>query len=96
MDSTCIRKIKFAFIVPPQIQGTHTVSKISVVKESTVTLECEANGVPEPQLTWIKDGKVIEITQQPHIRIKDGGKTLQVMFRSDPIFLKLCKEKKLE
>lgn len=66
------------FSVPPQIVGSRTVSKISVIKGSTIALKCNVSGVPDPQITWIKDNSVIEISAHTNIRIVNDDKTLQV------------------
>ena len=34
-------------------------------ENSTVTLECAANGKPRPSMTWLKDGTTIDFDSQP-------------------------------
>lgn len=31
------------------------------IEESTVTLECAANGYPKPSILWLKDGVAIDL-----------------------------------
>lgn len=55
------------------------MTPVSVTKGMSVEFVCEATGIPEPQLAWIKDGENIEIVQNPHIRIQKKGQFLQVI-----------------
>jgi len=68
--------------VPPQLIGAETVAKIKAIKGTLVTLECDVSGTPQPRITWIKDGSVIEISNHPHMSILNDGKTLQVSLGS--------------
>lgn len=47
----------FSLTAPPSIVGNHGVPEnVSVVEKSSVSLTCEASGIPLPSITWLKDG----------------------------------------
>ena len=51
----------------------------SVLAGSQVTLECSANGLPQPALTWLKDGREIELDlleTQRYSRTGSGSLTI--------------------
>ncbi|XP_056628956.1 hemicentin-1 isoform X2 [Triplophysa dalaica] len=41
---------------PPAVERTEPTEQVAVVQGSSVTLTCEARGVPPPTLSWLKDG----------------------------------------
>lgn len=61
---SCISNLLFYFqspwfylTAPPNIIGNQGVPEnISVVEKSSVSLTCEASGIPLPSITWLKDG----------------------------------------
>ena len=42
------------FLVPPSVMPEPSSGKVVVRKDTTVTLECKANGNPSPSVTWTK------------------------------------------
>ena len=46
----------FNISVPPNIRGEGDTTKVSVVLDGDITLECHVTGIPTPNVTWIKDG----------------------------------------
>jgi hemicentin len=42
-------------------------------------MECDPSGVPEPTITWLKDGTVIDIEQTKYVRILRSGRVLQIV-----------------
>jgi len=44
-----------------------------------VSLECDARGDPEPVITWLKDGEVMDKNSLRHIRFLSGGRVLQII-----------------
>uniref|UniRef100_A0A669QE89 Hemicentin 1 n=1 Tax=Phasianus colchicus TaxID=9054 RepID=A0A669QE89_PHACC len=44
--------------VPPTVKSTGT-SERAVVLHKPVTLQCIANGIPSPSITWLKDGQPV-------------------------------------
>ncbi|KAK3592726.1 hypothetical protein CHS0354_007728 [Potamilus streckersoni] len=64
--------------VPPDITGSEKVDIVTVVAGKPVTLNCIATGIPQPQLTWSKDKKIIILSENPKIRILSGGQSLQI------------------
>lgn len=58
---------------PPSIIGNHrTPENISVVEKSSVSLNCEASGIPLPSITWLKDGWPVNLSSS--LRILSGIK----------------------
>ncbi|XP_009996158.1 PREDICTED: hemicentin-1 [Chaetura pelagica] len=63
--------------VPPTIKSSGT-SERAVVIYKPVTLQCIANGIPSPSITWLKDGQPIN-TARGNIRLESSGRILQVV-----------------
>jgi len=66
------------FAVPPRIPGSRSETELSVVARRPVKMECEPSGVPEPTITWLKDGNIVDIEQTKYIRVLRGGRVLQL------------------
>ncbi|XP_055671290.1 hemicentin-1 [Falco peregrinus] len=63
--------------VPPTIKSAGT-SERAVVIHKPVTLQCIANGIPSPSITWLKDGQPVN-TARGNIRLESSGRILQVV-----------------
>ncbi|KFO28580.1 Hemicentin-1 [Fukomys damarensis] len=64
--------------VSPSIVGNHgTPENISVVEKNSVSLTCEASGIPLPSITWLKDGWPVSLSST--LRILAGGRTLRLI-----------------
>uniref|UniRef100_A0A3Q2YR82 Hemicentin 1 n=1 Tax=Hippocampus comes TaxID=109280 RepID=A0A3Q2YR82_HIPCM len=60
-------------VQPPSIRSTGTAER-AVVLHKTINLECISSGIPAPTMTWLKDGRPVD-TSQEHLKItwsKDG------------------------
>ncbi|KAL8178143.1 UNVERIFIED_CONTAM: Hemicentin-1 [Gekko kuhli] len=62
--------------VPPAIKSTGP-SERSVVIHKPVKLQCIANGIPTPSITWLKDGRPVN-TARENIRLESSGRILQI------------------
>nr|XP_044998229.1 hemicentin-1 isoform X3 [Jaculus jaculus] len=72
------RKYDLSVHAPPSIIGNHgTPENISVVEKSSVSLTCEASGIPLPSITWLKDGWPVSLGSS--VRILSGGRMLRMM-----------------
>ncbi|XP_044798654.2 hemicentin-1 isoform X4 [Bubalus bubalis] len=72
------RKYDLSVHTPPSIIGNHrTPENISVVEKSSVSLNCEASGIPLPSITWLKDGWPVNLSSS--LRILSGGRILRLM-----------------
>ncbi|KAM5147900.1 hemicentin-1 [Mantella aurantiaca] len=47
--------------ITPTIDGTDITEELTTIKGNPTTMRCMANGYPEPHITWLKDGKNIEL-----------------------------------
>ncbi|XP_015725366.1 hemicentin-1 isoform X1 [Coturnix japonica] len=62
--------------VPPTIKSAGA-SERAVVLHKPVTLQCIANGIPSPSITWLKDGQPVN-TARGNTRLESSGHFLQV------------------
>ncbi|XP_051950032.1 hemicentin-1 [Xyrauchen texanus] len=46
---------------PPAVERTEPTEQVTVVQGSSVTLSCEARGMPPPTLSWLKDGQPLSL-----------------------------------
>ncbi|MEJ1270154.1 hypothetical protein NN561_000975 [Cricetulus griseus] len=60
--------------VPPTIKSSDLPEK-TVVRNKPVTLQCIANGIPNPSITWLKDEQPVN-TAQGNLRVLSGGRIL--------------------
>lgn len=50
--------LSFSFpVVPPNIYGSEELSRLTVMEGALISLLCESNGVPPPNLLWKKKGQ---------------------------------------
>ncbi|XP_025060802.1 hemicentin-2 [Alligator sinensis] len=62
--------------VAPRILGAGVPSEHSVPEGRGVRLDCEAKGQPEPEITWLKDGKPLELHDAPRLWLSPDGSSL--------------------
>ncbi|NWT15620.1 HMCN1 protein, partial [Vireo altiloquus] len=72
---TALGKIKLKVQVPPVIKSH--VKEYVVAVDQSVTLQCEAEGYPGPEISWHKDGQ--QIAESMRRRILSTG-ALQILF----------------
>ncbi|XP_063057327.1 hemicentin-1 isoform X2 [Engraulis encrasicolus] len=70
------REFNVAVHVPPSIRATGPVER-SVVLQRPISLQCVATGIPPPTVTWLKDGRPVDATQE-YLKLESGGKTLVI------------------
>ncbi|KAM8933893.1 hemicentin-2 [Pelodytes ibericus] len=61
---------------PPRILGAEIPSERSIQENEEVTLECKAQGIPAPQMSWLKDGKPLGPSSLANTRISQDGDAL--------------------
>lgn len=67
----------FLITVRPSIKHSKGVSDdVAVTKGGDVSLQCAAEGVPRPAVTWLKDGR--PISGQHRAKILNEGRLLQI------------------
>lgn len=75
--SICINSLAFLTSVRPSIRRSEGDSDdVAVTKGGDVTLQCAAEGVPRPAVTWLKDGR--PITGQHGAKVLNEGRLLQI------------------
>ncbi|XP_008940595.1 PREDICTED: hemicentin-2-like, partial [Merops nubicus] len=63
--------------VPPEfVQGSGSTTNVSVSLQGSMTLTCEATGIPLPTVTWSWDGS--PVTPSEHIQVLSGGWMLRL------------------
>ena len=43
-----------------------------------VDMQCDATGVPAPSLTWLKDGRQLDVTESPRVSTADDSRRLVI------------------
>ncbi|XP_013862624.1 hemicentin-1 isoform X1 [Austrofundulus limnaeus] len=62
--------------VPPTILNSGQTSDVSGPMGEELNLECRANGIPVPRLSWLKDGVSLEGSDMHRISVTSDGSTL--------------------
>ncbi|XP_059151468.1 hemicentin-1-like [Physella acuta] len=64
--------------VPANIPVDGINPEIVVVENETITLECPAQGVPEPSIVWYLNSQPLDPDSLPHLSSTDSGKRLVI------------------
>ncbi|GCB76261.1 hypothetical protein scyTo_0019867 [Scyliorhinus torazame] len=64
------------YVTPKIKNGGGRPTEILITRGAGVTLECEAYGIPQPTLTWMKDGR--PVVSRRGVRVENEGRTLKV------------------
>ncbi|KAI7799480.1 hemicentin-1 isoform X1 [Triplophysa rosa] len=70
------RHFSLKVLDPPRINGSGAATEVSAVVNHILELVCEAEGIPVPTLTWLKDGRPLPLTDS--IRLLRDGEVLRV------------------
>ncbi|XP_054030144.1 hemicentin-2 [Dryobates pubescens] len=62
--------------VAPRITSVGVPSELSVLEGAGVRLECQAEGQPTPQISWLKDGQPLGLQPSSHPRMSLDGSSL--------------------
>jgi Immunoglobulin I-set domain len=62
--------------VPPTIDSTNLEMRPKVIRGKSITLNCPVQGLPFPNITWLKDGNVLE--ENERIRYLLSGRQLEI------------------
>ncbi|KAM5259263.1 hemicentin-2 isoform 1-T1 [Hipposideros larvatus] len=68
------RRVKLVVYVPPSIREDGHRANVSGMAGQSLTLECDANGFPAPEIVWLKDGQLIPEVGSHHLL--DGARAL--------------------
>lgn len=77
--SYSVSTVSFVFLISvrPSIKHSTGVSDdVAVTKGGNVTLQCAAEGIPRPAVTWLKDGR--PISGQHRAKMLNEGRLLQI------------------
>ncbi|XP_072421818.1 hemicentin-1-like isoform X1 [Chiloscyllium punctatum] len=64
------------YVMPSIKNGGRQPTEISIARGAEITLECEADGVPWPTLTWVKDGR--PVVSRRGIQVENEGRSLKI------------------
>nr|XP_022322237.1 hemicentin-1-like isoform X1 [Crassostrea virginica] len=73
------REFNLQVHVPPFIAESQGEEVHVAVEGGAVTMECHVGGVPEPLVTWLKDGQILQTEENAHVRILSGGQIFQIL-----------------
>ena len=66
-------------VVAPGIDSSLvSPSNLSVIMDRSIVIDCPATGVPQPDITWLKDGQRLSTNQNDDIRVVSRGQRLEV------------------
>uniref|UniRef100_A0A8C7CSJ9 Hemicentin-2 n=1 Tax=Oncorhynchus kisutch TaxID=8019 RepID=A0A8C7CSJ9_ONCKI len=64
-------------LVPPSISGeTSAPREVQTTQDSVVTLECQAAGIPPPQISWLRNGRPLLLS--PRVRLLSADTVLRI------------------
>ncbi|CAH1786157.1 unnamed protein product, partial [Owenia fusiformis] len=73
------QQFKLEVFVPPQLENNRVPIDLSVIVRQPIIVKCEPTGIPVPSIIWYRDGNELTPGLFPHIRVLDGGRTLQIV-----------------
>ncbi|XP_048772936.2 hemicentin-1-like isoform X2 [Ostrea edulis] len=73
------REFNLQVHVPPFIVKSQGEELHVVVEGGMATLNCEVGGIPEPLVTWLKDGNILQTEDNSQVRILSGGQIFQII-----------------
>nr|XP_012807460.2 hemicentin-2 [Jaculus jaculus] len=68
------KRARLVVYVPPGIRDNKHKTNVSGLAGQSLTLECDANGFPTPEITWLKDGRLFLDADGHHLL--DGARSL--------------------
>jgi len=57
--------------VAPDIDGSRSLTEVSVKARRPVKMQCDVSGIPPPEVTWTKDGAAVSETRRRRL-LRDG------------------------
>ena len=74
----------FLLVVPPSIRNSKVPKKVEVIEYKPLQLECVTSGVPDPEVTWMKNDQLIDYSEVTHMRsIRDENRALLQVIRAE-------------
>lgn len=73
-----LTKLSWAPVLPTFRQAPGNTQEVVVVQaRDQVTLNCEVDSVPEPAVTWYKDGQPLALL--PRLQVPPSGQRLEIL-----------------
>ncbi len=66
------KRFSLSVHVPPTINGSEFLQQVAVVEGESIILECPTEGLPEPNLQWLREGKPLTFLTNPNLRFVNG------------------------
>jgi len=63
-------------IVPAYVDATELLKHVRVIKNKILVLRCPVQGIPSPNVTWLKDGEPLELEER--MRLLMSGRQLEI------------------
>lgn len=83
---TCTTQLLFSLSVPPRIIGSKE-EEVSVIEGHMVSLLCDVQAYPPPEITWTRDGQVLHFSTGIHILPGQTSATRITLFLCQEHFL---------
>uniref|UniRef100_A0A8C0LMF1 Ig-like domain-containing protein n=1 Tax=Canis lupus dingo TaxID=286419 RepID=A0A8C0LMF1_CANLU len=78
------RRAKLVVYVPPSIREDGHRTNVSGMAGQSLTLECDVNGFPAPEIVWLKDGQLVVTVSQTSLRPSTSPGSRRAILASTP------------
>uniref|UniRef100_A0A0N5BTT6 Down syndrome cell adhesion molecule-like protein Dscam2 n=1 Tax=Strongyloides papillosus TaxID=174720 RepID=A0A0N5BTT6_STREA len=64
--------INLKVLIPPKIDKSNLIQNPLAILNKTISLECPASGIPQPTVTWLRDGVNIDFEMDKYVEDGNG------------------------
>lgn len=75
--------IFICFVAPPTIDDRLISGTLNITLGGSVTMECDAQGLPPPTIHWVKDGQQLHNNGPNYVVSSSGALTVQRVSAND-------------